>query len=77
MLYSENKPDESDVRAYATFFYKVLGNGIAELIIEDMEPVDCEVVIPVNIIPPNPDEAISEAIERFRAENEADGKAGE
>lgn len=71
LLYGEGEPNETDVRAYATFVYKVLGNGIAELIIESLEPVDCEVVIPVNIIPPNPDEAIAEAVQRFKAENSA------
>ena len=69
LLYSDNSPEEADVLSYATFFYKVLGNGIAELTCGDLEPIDCEVVIPVNIIPPNPDEAIEEAIQRFRAEN--------
>lgn len=69
LLYGDTSPDEADVKAYATFFYKVLGNGIAELTINDKEPIDCEIVIPVNIIPPNPEEAISEAVQRFRAEN--------
>ncbi len=69
LLYGDNSPEETDVKAYATFFYKVLGNGIAELTIANMEPVNCEVFIPVNIIPPNPDEAISEAVQRFRDEN--------
>jgi hypothetical protein len=69
LIYGHNSPDEADVRAYATFFYKVLGNGVAELTCGESEPIDCEVVIPVNIIPPNPDEAISGAIERFRSEN--------
>lgn len=69
LLYGENKPDENDVRAYATFFYKVLGNGIAELTCSEFEPIDCEIVIPVNIIPPAPDKAIVDAIERFRKEN--------
>jgi hypothetical protein len=69
LLYGDTAPDEADVRAYATFFYKVLGNGIAELTCGNIEPIDCEVVIPLNIIPPNPDEAIAEAIERFRKEN--------
>ena len=74
LLYGSNLPDETDVRAYATFFYKVLGNGVAELTCGNIEPMDCEVVIPVNIIPPNPDEAIAAAIEKFRkdsAEREA------
>jgi len=69
LLYGDNLPEEADVMSYATFFYKVLGNGIAELTCGDMEPIDCEVVIPVNIIPPNPDEAIAEAVQRFRNEN--------
>lgn len=62
----EVQPDEADVRAYATFFYRVLGNGIAELRIDGFDPVDCDVVIPVNIIPPLPAKAIEEAVERFR-----------
>jgi hypothetical protein len=71
----DEEPDEQDVLAYATFFYKVLGNGIAELTCGELEPVDCEVVIPVNIIPPNPEEAIQQALEKFRAEAAAKGSA--
>jgi hypothetical protein len=69
LLYGGNSPDETDVRAYATFFYKVLGNGIAELTCGNIEPIDCEVVIPMNIIPPNPDDAIANAVEKFRKDN--------
>jgi hypothetical protein len=54
LLYGSDSPDETDVRAYATFFYKVLRNGVAELICGNIEPIDCEVVLPVNIIPPTP-----------------------
>jgi Methylamine utilization protein MauJ len=69
-FYGENKPDENDVRAYATFFYNVVANGIAELTCEDREPVDCEVVIPVNIMmTKSVDEAIADDVERFRKEN--------
>jgi hypothetical protein len=64
LLYGDPSPDESDVKAYATFFYKVLGNGIAELTFGALEPIDCEVVIPVNIIPPDPDQAIAEAVRK-------------
>lgn len=60
------QPDETDVRAYATYFHRVIGNAVSELAIGGLEPVDCEVVIPVNIIPQNPDTAIEEAVERFR-----------
>ncbi|AZR25134.1 hypothetical protein NX81_023475 (plasmid) [Xanthomonas vasicola] len=66
LVAGDNQPDEADVRAYATFFYRVLGNGIAELTCEEVEPIDCEVVIPVNIIPPDPNTAIEQAVERFR-----------
>ncbi|UPJ78566.1 hypothetical protein IVB16_27345 [Bradyrhizobium sp. 183] len=63
----EHEPDETDVRAYSTFFYKVFGNGIAELRCGDLEPVDCEIVIPVNMMMrKSPDEAIADAVEAFR-----------
>ena len=71
LLYGEIEPEEADIVSYATFFYKVLGNGIAELTTGDLEPIDCEVVIPVNIIPPDPDVAIQESIQRFRNERDA------
>lgn len=67
LINAENPPEEPDVRAYATFFYNVLANGIAELSLGELEPIDCEVVIPVNIIPRAPNEAIEETVERFRA----------
>ena len=57
---------EEHVRAYATYFYHVLANRIAELHRPNTEPVDCEVVIPVNIIPPNPTEAIEKSVQIFR-----------
>lgn len=67
----QNHPNEADVRAYATFFYHVLGNSVVELKLEHREPVDCEVVIPVNIIPPNPKQAIEEQVELFRQQARA------
>ncbi len=76
LLWGTEEPNEQDVLAYATFFYKVLGNGVAELICNEFEPVDCEVVIPVNIIPPNPEEAIQQAVQKFRAEAAAKGGGG-
>lgn len=70
LLYGDNKPDENDVRAYATFFYKVFANGIAELTCEDKEPIDCEVVIPLNVImTKSADEAIADQVESFRKES--------
>ena len=70
LLYGETNPDENDVRAYATFFYKVFANGIAELTCEDLEPVDCEVFIPVNMmVRTSPDQAIAEKVEEFKKQH--------
>ena len=70
LLTGENNPDENDVRAYSTFFYKVFGNGIAELTCEEMEPIDCEVVIPVNMIMTmSADQAVEEDVKRFKKEH--------
>lgn len=63
---NEHRPTEEDVREFYTVFHRVNGNAVVELRIEGREPVDCEVVIPVNIIPRNPEEAASEAVEAFR-----------
>jgi len=57
---------EDDVATYTHYFHSVVANGHVELTIEGLEPVDCEVVIPVNIIPRVPEEAVAEAVERFR-----------
>lgn len=62
----EHKPTEDDVREFYTVFHRVIGNAVVELRLEGREPVDCEVVIPVNIIPRNPDEAVAEAVAAYR-----------
>ncbi|WP_174975830.1 methylamine utilization protein MauJ [Burkholderia contaminans] len=57
---------EEDVEDYTRYFHSVVGNRIVELAIEGAEPVDCEVVIPVNIIPRAPEEAVAQALDQFR-----------
>lgn len=57
---------EEDVEDYTRYFHSVVGNRIVELTIEGAEPVDCEVVIPVNIIPRAPEEAVAQALDQFR-----------
>jgi hypothetical protein len=70
LLYGDVNPDENDVRAYSTFFYKVFSNGIAELTIAGHEPIDCEIVIPTNMyMTVSAEQAIEDAVERFREEN--------
>jgi hypothetical protein len=72
LLYGDNKPDENDARAYATFFYKVFGNGVVELTCGDCEPIDCEIVIPVNMMmTTSAEKAIEARVEQFRKENAA------
>ena len=63
---SEVEVVEEDVEDYTRFFFSVLANRIVELNIEGSEPVDCEVVIPSNIIPQAPEEAVAKALEYFR-----------
>lgn len=71
---AQYQPSENDVRAFATIFHHVIGNAVVELRIEGREPVDCEIVIPVNIIPRNPTEAVEESVAMFRRQQ---GDAGE
>ena len=66
LLYGSAKVTEADVIAYTSYFNRVLGNQIAELYIDGCDPVDCEVVIPVNIMPMGLDEAIELALKRHK-----------
>lgn len=57
---------EDEVAAYTRYFHSVIGNRLVELTMAGAEPVECEVVIPVNIIPRDPEEAVAEAVTAFR-----------
>lgn len=57
---------EEDVEDYTRYFHSVVGNRIVELTIEGAEPVDCDLVIPVNIIPQAPEEAVARALDHYR-----------
>jgi len=57
---------EQDVEDYTRYFHSVIGNRTVELSIEGVEPVSCEVVIPCNIIPQDPEQAVAEALAEFR-----------
>ncbi len=41
---------------------------MVELACGDLELIDCEIVISVNIIPPNPEDTIKQAVLKFRRE---------
>jgi hypothetical protein len=57
---------ENDVEDFARYFHNVIANRMVELSVDDAAPVDCDVVIPVNIIPQVPEEAVTLALEAFR-----------
>ncbi|MBH1461380.1 hypothetical protein N7676_13960 [Stenotrophomonas sp. GD03993] len=66
----ESPPLEEDLRAFYTLYYNVLGNRVAELTIDGFEPVDCEVVIPVNMmltLPPHEavEATVSEVLAKY------------
>jgi hypothetical protein len=46
-------------------------NALVELCIDGLDPVPCEIVIPVNIIPQAPEKMVTLALEQFRK-----GRAG-
>ncbi|WP_322034594.1 methylamine utilization protein MauJ [Burkholderia sp. BCC1970] len=63
---------EEDIEDYTRYFHSVVGNRIVELTIDGAEPVDCEVVIPVNIIPQAPEDAVAHALNQFRRSRQQD-----
>jgi len=61
-----NRITEIELEHYTRYFHSVVGNAKVELCIEGVDPVPCEVVIPVNIIPQAPEKMVSLALEQFR-----------
>ena len=61
-----NRITESELEHYTRYFHRVVGNAKVELCIEGVDPVPCEVVIPVNIIPQAPEKMVSLALQQFR-----------
>lgn len=62
----QHKPIEEDVREFYTVFHSVIANALVELRMAGREPVQCEIVHPVNIIPRVPSDAVEEAVVAFR-----------
>lgn len=67
-LLQNNKlyPSEQDVRNFFTVHHSVIGNAVVELLIEGKDPINCEVVIPINVIPINPAQAAEEAVKAYK-----------
>lgn len=57
---------EAEVEHYTRYFHSVVGNALVELCIDGVDPMPCEVVIPVNIIPQAPEKMVTLALEQFR-----------
>jgi hypothetical protein len=61
-----NEVTESEVEHFTRYFHSVVANSLVELCIEGFDPVPCEIVIPVNIIPQDPEKMVAAALEQFR-----------
>jgi len=61
-----DKVTEEDVEHYTRYFHSVVGNGLVELCINGLDPVPCEIVIPVNIIPQLPEKMVALELAKFR-----------
>ena len=57
---------EPDIEHYTRYFHSAVGNALVELCIDGFDPVPCEIVIPVNIIPQAPEKMVALALEQFR-----------
>lgn len=57
---------EEDVEHYTRYFHSAIGNALVELCIDGIDPVPCEIVIPVNIIPQAPEKMVALALGQFR-----------
>jgi len=62
-----NQLTEAEVEHYTRYVHSVVANRLVELCVEGTDPVPCEVVIPVNIIPQVPEEMVAKALEHFRS----------
>ncbi|MDQ6211521.1 methylamine utilization protein MauJ [Achromobacter insolitus] len=58
--------EEAELEHFTRYFHSVVGNAQVELCIAGVDPVPCEVVIPVNILPQAPEKMVSLALEQFR-----------
>lgn len=63
---AKHLPMESEVATFTRYFHSVVGNAQVELLVEGLDPVQCEVVIPMNIIPRAPEDAVNEAVTAYR-----------
>ncbi|WP_159910966.1 methylamine utilization protein MauJ [Pantoea sp. 18069] len=57
---------EAEVEHSTRYFHSVVANSQVELCIKGVDPVPCEIVIPVNIIPQVPEKMVAAALEQFR-----------
>ena len=68
---------EADIEHYTRYFHSAVGNALVELCIDGFDPVPCEIVIPVNIIPQAPEKMVALALEQFRKRKAGDAAGSE
>ncbi len=61
-----NEITEPEIEHYTRYFHSVVANSRVELCIDGVDPVPCEIIIPVNIIPQVPEKMVAAALEQFR-----------
>jgi hypothetical protein len=61
-----NEVNEDEVEQFTRYFHSAIGDALIELCIEGVDPIPCEIMIPTNIIPQNPEEMVAKNIEFFR-----------
>lgn len=66
LIYKNLNVTEEDVVAYTTYFNRVFGNQIVELHFDGCDPVDCEIVIPMNMMPLSLEDALKNALQKHR-----------
>jgi len=61
-----NQVTEAELEHYTRYFHSVIGNALVELCVHGVDPVPCEIVLPMNIIPQAPEKMVALAVEQFR-----------
>jgi hypothetical protein len=61
-----NEVNEDEVEHFTRYFHSAIGNALIELCIEGIDPIPCEIIVPKNTIPQNPDKMVTEAVNFFR-----------
>lgn len=62
-----NSLTEEEVEHCTRYVHSVIGNDLVELCVNGLDPVQCEIIIPTNILPQDPELMVRQALENFRS----------